>query len=127
MSIEAMITGKLVKPAEAKVSGSGKPYALLLVAVGEDQLCRAMLFGDDCERFARLQRGDAVALVGSLQVGIWNEKPSLTMLAHRAVSPSERKPSRPKQRPDTPSQSAYRAAAHAQRQGELPDDIPWPE
>jgi hypothetical protein len=126
MSIEAMITGKLVKPAEAKVSGSGKTYALLLVAVGEDQLCRAMLFGDDCERFVRLQRGDAVALVGTLQVGIWNEKPSLTMLAHRAVSPSERKAPRPKV-PDTPSQAQYRAAAHAQRSGGLPDDLPWPE
>lgn len=126
MSIEAMVTGKLVKPAEAKVSGSGKPYALLLVAVGEDQLCRCMLFGDDHERFAGLQRGDAVALVGSIQVGIWNEKPSLTMLAHRAISPSERKTARPRV-PDTPSQSAYRAAAHAQRtpDGDIADDLPW--
>lgn len=121
--IEAMVSGKLIRDAETKTSASGKPYGLFLVAVAEDMVCRAMLFGDEQERFAGLKRGDAIGLVGSLQVSIWNEKISLALLANRAISPTERRPKR--ERPDSPTPGQYKAAAHAQRSldNELKEDL----
>lgn len=120
--IEAMISGKVIKDAEPKVSGSGKEYLLLIVR-HEEALVRVMLFGDDAQRLAKVRRGDAVAVVGSLTIGEWQGKPSLSMMAHRALSNIERRP--PKARPSG-TQSQFKAAAHAQRAGgELPDDLPW--
>lgn len=125
--IEALVTGKLLKDAEQKTSGTGKEYALLVVRESEERLIRVLLW-DDVDRMSRLKKGDAVAVVGSLTVSIWEGKPSLSLMAHRAMTAGERKPKpdRPREKPDTPSQAAYRAAAHAQRaDGDLPSDLPW--
>ncbi len=74
--IESMITGALTRDAELKRSTSGKSYVTLVVRVdshGEKpHFCRANLFGDDCDAVTRLVKGDAVSLVGKLEIGIWH-------------------------------------------------------
>ena len=138
-AINAMVTGTMSKDAEAKVSAGGKEYVLIVIrTTGEPaQFVRVSLFGDDCEGALGLRKGDAVSVVGSLQVGIWKNDsgtagPSLNLMAHRCIVPSIKKPRKKAFRAATPTpQPSFRAAAEAQSirspaaPGELRDDIPW--
>lgn len=122
--IAAMLSGVIIKDAELKVSAAGKEY-LLLVVRHDDMLIRVMLFGDDIDALRSLRRGDSCAVVGNLAIGEYQGKPSYSMMAHRAISPAQRKAYKPKS-PDN-TQAQYKAAAVAQRHldGELSDDVPW--
>jgi len=136
--IESLIIGNLTKDAELKRGSSGKQYVAFVVRLdsqGEKpHFCRANLFGDDCDAVAKLKKGDAVSLVGKLEIGVWQASdgpsPSLSMMAHRAISPSARKPA---QRRSTPplSPSQFKAAAEGQSIRKvqnvdgLDDDLPW--
>jgi single-stranded DNA-binding protein len=122
--IEAVLSGKLIKDAEAKVSAGGKDYLLLIIR-HDEQLVRVMLFGDDIPAVESLRKGDSCAVAGSLTVGEWNGKPSLSMMAHRAISPAMRKPKREKAPDMTPSRSQALARGQSVRSGELSDDVPW--
>ena len=138
-AINAMVTGTMSKDAEAKVSAGGKEYVLIVIrTTGEPaQFVRVSLFGDDCEGALGLRKGDAVSVVGSLQVGIWKNDsgtagPSLNLMAHRCIGPSIKKPRKKAFRAATPTpQPSFRSAAEAQSirspaaPGELRDDIPW--
>lgn len=131
--IESLISGSLTKDAELKRSSSGKSYVTMVVkleAGGEKPLfCRASLFGDDCETVAKLRKGDSVALVGKLEIGVWmasdGATPSVSMLAHRAISPAAKKPKRQAAPKDDTQQ--YKRAAEFQASGnsDLRDDLPW--
>ncbi|MDD2742997.1 MAG: single-stranded DNA-binding protein [Rhodocyclaceae bacterium] len=136
--IQAMISGTLSKDAEPKVSSGGKEYVQLVVrSAGEPpQFVRVALWGDDCEGAISLGKGDAVSVVGSLTVGVWESNgkasPSLSMMAHRCISPSIKKPRKSLQhRPQTkPTQASFRAAAEGQSirpapSGDLANDLPW--
>lgn len=138
MSIQAMITGNLSKDAEAKVSAAGKEYVQLVVRTGEPaQFIRTALFGDDCDGAIGLRKGDAVSVVGSLTVGLWESSgkasPSLSLMAHRVASPAIKKPRKPAQhrKPTQPTQQQIKAASDAQAVRDikarysLADDLPW--
>lgn len=117
--IEAMVSGKVIKDAEMKTSGSGKDYLVLIVR-HDEMLVRVM-----AERLQRVKRGDAVAVVGSLTIGEWQSKPSYSLMAHRALSNVERRP--PKAKPSGTA-AQFGAAAHAQRAGDdLASGLPWKE
>ena len=140
-AIQAMITGTLTKDAESKVSGGGKEYtALVIRTAGEPaQFVRAAVWGDDAAEVLSLAKGDAVSAIGALTVGVWESNgkasPSLSMMAHRAISPSLKKPRKAAQHRShakpTQASSSFKAAAEAQSIRTVPigdglaDDLPW--
>lgn len=140
-AIQAMITGTLTKDAEAKVSGGGKEYtALVIRTAGEPaQFVRAAVWGDDAAEVLSLTKGDAVSAIGALTVGVWESNgkasPSLSMMAHRAISPVIKKPRKPAQHRShaKATQASFKAAAQAQSIRTIPngyglaDDLPWGE
>lgn len=98
MATEALVTGKLLRAPEQKVSAKNVPYVLLLVKQQDEILCRAFLFGEDGDEVLKLDRGDGVALIGTLSLGVWEKQgvtvPSMSLLAHRCISPATKKPKR---------------------------------
>lgn len=131
--IQAMITGSLTKDAELKRGQSGKDYLAMVVKIDsgaeKPHFCRANLFGDDCDSVAKLKKGDSVSLVGKLEIGIWQASdgpsPSLSMMAHRAISPAARKPKRKAEEKSGPAM--FKKASEFQSplcRSDLRDDIP---
>jgi hypothetical protein len=76
--LDTLCSGKLIKTPELKTGQSGKHYTqfLLSVAIGEDSpvIVSGMSFGETAERIARLQKGDPLAIVGSLKPSEWIDK-----------------------------------------------------
>ena len=76
--LEALISGKLIKAPELKTGQSGKHYTqfLLSVSVGEDKpvIVSGMAFTETAEKIAKLQKGDALSVVGSLKPSEWADK-----------------------------------------------------
>lgn len=76
--IEALIAGKLVKDPELKTSGGGVQYShfLLSVPIGEEQpvIVSGVAFKDVAEGIAKLKKGDALSVAGSLKPSEWNDK-----------------------------------------------------
>lgn len=106
--IDALISGKLIKTPVLKTGQSGKNYTqfLLSVAVGEDQpvVVSGMAFGEIAERVAKLQKGDPLAVIGSLKPSEWQDKTTgetkhgLSVTANNTLSPydiKKRKPAAP--------------------------------
>lgn len=95
--IDALISGKLIKTPILKTGQSGKNYTqfILSVAVGEDQpvVVSGMAFGDIAERVAKLQKGDPLAVTGSLKPSEWVDKNTgeakhgLSVTANNTLSP----------------------------------------
>ena len=103
--IDALISGKLIKTPELRTGQSGKPYAqfLLSVAVGDDQpvVVSGMSFGEVAERVAKLQKGDPLAVIGSLKPSEWQDKTTgatkhgLSVTVNNVLSPYDIKKRRP--------------------------------
>lgn len=103
--IDALISGKLIKTPELKTGQSGKPYTqfLLSVAVGEDKptVVSGMAFGEVAERVAKLQKGDPLAVIGSLKPTEWIDKATaavkhgLSVTANNMLSPYDIKKRKP--------------------------------
>jgi single-stranded DNA-binding protein len=75
--IDALITGRLIRAPELKTSKNGKPYCqfLLSVPTGEERaLVYGVAFKEVAEKIARLQDGDALAVIGSLKPTEWCDK-----------------------------------------------------
>ena len=76
--IDALISGKLIKDTELKTGQSGKPYCQLMlsVSVGESQpiVISGIAFGEVAERIAKLGKGDALAVIGSLKPTEWPDR-----------------------------------------------------
>lgn len=76
--LDAIISGKLIKDAKAGISGTGTKYTqfLLSVACGDPQpsIVSGVAFGDVAERIAKLQKGDSLAVIGSLKPSEWQDK-----------------------------------------------------
>jgi|GEM_PF-398050 len=104
--IDALITGKLIKAPELKTGQSGKYYCqfLLSVSVGEDKptIVSGMAFTETAEKIARLQKGDALSIVGALKPSEWVDKATgvtkhgLSITANASLSAYDIKKRRPK-------------------------------
>lgn len=135
--MQTLLTGKLIRDAESKTSQKGTAYLLLMVKTSDELVVRANLFGDDAQALSSAKRGDAVALVGDITIGIWQKSasetlPSVSMMAHRAISASERKAYKPK--PEQSAGGEYQrpfqkftevASKLPKTVNDLSDDIPW--
>jgi single-strand DNA-binding protein len=76
--IDALISGKLIKTPELRTGGSGKNYCqfLLSVSTGDEQpvIVSGIAFAETAERIGKLQKGDPLAVVGSLKPTEWKDK-----------------------------------------------------
>ena len=76
--IDALISGKLIKTPELKTGSSGKYYTqfLMSVNVGEEKpvIVSGITFQDTAERISKLQKGDPMAVIGSLKPSEWTDK-----------------------------------------------------
>ena len=76
--IDALIAGKLIRNPELKTGQSVKHYSqfLLSVSTGDEQpvIVSGIAFAEVAERIARLQKGDSLAVVGSLKPSEWKDK-----------------------------------------------------
>ena len=77
MSIQALVSGKLIADPDRRSGQSGKPFTLAKVVAhdGEaDSLVSVIAFNEVAEQLAALGKGDAVALSGSARVSTWQSK-----------------------------------------------------
>lgn len=120
--IDALVSGKLIKNPSTKTGPSGKPYTqfLLSVSVGDDQpvIVSGIAFAETAERISKLQKGDSLAVIGSLKPSEWTDrttgetKHGLNITVNSALSPYDIK----KRRPQT-------EAAQPAKQPEFNDDL----
>jgi single-strand DNA-binding protein len=95
--IDALISGKLIKTPELRTGKTGNPYTqfLLSVSVGDEQpvIVSGIAFTETAERIAKLQKGDPLAVVGSLRPTEWIDKGTgetkhgLNITANNSLSP----------------------------------------
>ena len=69
--LDVLCSGKLIKDPILKTVPSGKPYCQFLLSahVGEEKpvVVSCLAFGTDAERTAKLGKGDALSVTGSLK------------------------------------------------------------
>jgi single-stranded DNA-binding protein len=95
--IDALVAGKLIQTPTSRTGASGKPFTnfLLSVSVGDDQpvVVSGIAFSEAAEKIARLQKGDPLAVVGSLKPSSWLDKSSqeprhgLSITVNQSLSP----------------------------------------
>ncbi|MFZ2170947.1 MAG: single-stranded DNA-binding protein [Methylococcaceae bacterium] len=92
--IDALISGKLIKDTELRTGQSGKPYCQFMLSVGEPQpiIVTGISFGEVAARIAKLGKGDAVSVIGSLKPTEWLDKlgetkHGLNITVNNALSP----------------------------------------
>ncbi|MDO9170130.1 MAG: single-stranded DNA-binding protein [Methylobacter sp.] len=103
--IDALISGKLIKTPELRTVKTGNYYAqfILSVATGDEQptIISGIAFAETAERIARLQKGDPLAVIGSLKPSEWIDKNTgetkhgLNITANNALSPYDIKKRKP--------------------------------
>lgn len=151
MSIDALLTGKLMNQPTQRTSKNGNPFTVCRIRVagagnGESDslLVNCIAFAEPAQAaLLALDAGEAVALAGSLKVGIWQandgtHKPGLDLTVgavltaysvakkRRAMQPADQGG---RQRDQRPSHDAWKAAAPAGRQqhrapaDDLDDDL----
>jgi single-stranded DNA-binding protein len=95
MSIDALITGRLVGQPQQRTSKNGKPFTTCKARIptGDDSLfCNVICFDQATQAaLLALDGGEAVSLAGELKVGIWQAqdgttRPSLDMTAHALLT-----------------------------------------
>ncbi len=111
--IEALICGKLIRQPELKTGQNNSQYCnfLMAVHVGEPEniVVSGMAFGGLAERVAKLEKGDALAVVGALKPTEWQDKATgetrhgLGVTVAEVVTPYDIKK---KRKPETPENSA---------------------
>jgi single-stranded DNA-binding protein len=112
--LDALISGKLIKQPELKVSQNNKPYCQFLMAVHvgdpDNVVVRGIAFGSHAERVAKLGKGDAVSIIGALKPTEWADKATgetkhgLSVTVSNVLSVYDIKK---KRKPDTPDNSTY--------------------
>ena len=135
MSIDALLTGKLVNQPTQRTSKNGNPFTVCRIRVagagaGESDslLVNVIAFAEPAQAaLLALDVGEAVSLAGSLKVGIWQandgtHKPGLDLtvgavLSAHSVAKKRRamQPDQGDRQQDRPSDAAWRAAAPAGR------------
>jgi len=94
--IESLLSGKLVGTPERRTSKGGKPYvqARMRVPAGAEEVhfARLTAFSDTaCTALLALGDGDALAVAGTLKVGVWTPqggepRPNLDMVAVQVLT-----------------------------------------
>jgi single-stranded DNA-binding protein len=78
--IESLVSGKLFRDVELKQSVKNTPYCnfMLSVAVGEPKpvLISGLAFSAQAEKIAKLKKGDALTVIGSIKPNQWPDKTS---------------------------------------------------
>jgi single-strand DNA-binding protein len=76
--IDALINGKLIKDIELKNSEKGNKYCnfLLSVSVGDTApiTISGIAFKETAEKIAKLKKGDALTVTGTLKPNEWQDK-----------------------------------------------------
>lgn len=76
--IDALISGKLLRDTELKTSANGNAYCnfMLSVHAGESvpMVITGIAFSEVAEKIARLKKGDALTVAGSLKPSEWTDK-----------------------------------------------------
>ena len=76
--IDALISGKLLRDTELKTSANDNAYChfMLSVHTGEPapMVISGIAFGEVAEKIARLKKGDALTVAGSLKPTEWQDK-----------------------------------------------------
>ena len=76
--IDALISGKLIQTPQLKTGKSGNPYTnfLLSVHIGEEKpvVISGIGFAEIAEKIAKMGKGDALAVTGSLKPSQWEDK-----------------------------------------------------
>jgi single-strand DNA-binding protein len=76
--IDALINGKLFRDTELKTSAKQTHFCnfMLSVSVGEPTaiIISGIAFNEAAEKIAKLKKGDAVSLTGSLKPSQWQDK-----------------------------------------------------
>ncbi|CAG1022896.1 hypothetical protein DOJK_01969 [Patescibacteria group bacterium] len=76
--IDALISGKLLKDTELKTSANNNQYCnfLLSVHTGDPapMVVSGIAFNEVAEKIARLKKGDALTVAGSLKPSEWTDK-----------------------------------------------------
>lgn len=76
--IDALINGKLIRDPALKTSANGTLYCqfMLSVSINEPQpiVVSGIAFNESAERIAKLKKGDALAVTGSLKPSEWIDK-----------------------------------------------------
>jgi single-stranded DNA-binding protein len=131
----------LARP-ETKTSQRGQPYVIVSLKIADGSgagFVRATGFSESVrEELADLRAGDSVSITGPLEVDIYRPpggeaRPSLSMIADRALGLRKEKREREKARreeqkaaPGDQSSESRRAAPVAVGEGRMPDDdIPF--
>lgn len=94
--IEALMSGKLFRDTIIKTSANQNPYCnfILSVHIGEDKpvLVSGIAFNDSAEKIAKLKKGDALSVIGSIKPSRWADKNTgetkhgLTMTVNECLS-----------------------------------------
>ena len=129
--LEILTTGKLVGQPEQRTAKSGKTYATakLRVAAGAEEVLfvRLTAFSDTaCTALLALADGDALAVAGTLKIGVWTPqggepRPNLDLVVAQVLSvyhlERRRKAMQPggDKGPATPATKPARRQAPAQR------------
>lgn len=137
MSIDALLQGRLMAAPSQRTSKNGNPFTTCRIRVasagnGESDslLVNCIAFAEPAQAaLLALDAGEAVALAGSLKVGIWQandgtHKPGLDLTVGAVLSAysvaKKRRAMQPdqgdRQRDQRPSHDAWKAAAPAGRQ-----------
>lgn len=104
--IDALISGKLIRDPQLKTGPSGKNYCQFLIVSTESDvqtIIGGIAFVDIAERIAKLKKGDALSVTGSLNTSEWIDKTTgetkhgLNIVVNNALSIYDIKKRRPTQ------------------------------
>jgi single-strand DNA-binding protein len=124
--LDALISGKIIRDTELKISAKGAKYTqfLLSVGIGEESptIISGVAFGEVAERIAELCKGDALAVVGALKPSSWNDKDTgelkhgLSLTVNQSLSVYDiSKKRKPTEQPQQPARNNSQAERYAQQ------------
>ena len=104
--IDCLVSGKLIRDPQLKTGPSGKNYCQFLIVSTESDvqtIVGGIAFVDIAERIAKLKKGDALSVTGSLNTSEWIDKTTgeakhgLNIVVNNALSIYDIKKRRPAQ------------------------------
>ncbi|MGH8477129.1 MAG: single-stranded DNA-binding protein [Methylococcales bacterium] len=136
--IYALVSGMLIRDPVTRIGASGKSFTnfLLIVPIGEEQpaIISGIAFGDAAERVAKLKKGDALAVTGSLKPSSWPDKTTgeikhgLSITAQACLSPYDVKKQRGGDQDNTSGRtknSGVGTTKSTQQQSNFNDELPF--